>query len=141
MVFIFLIVSASVHCCRIVCFSINNIIIIIVLILNKHKNKQKMNYKLSKYIFIIITIIFKLIITGHNCEENLDECLSNPCQNGGTCHDKDNGYICNCSPGYLGLYCEHDVAVCNTGNSTIIVSFLLLLLFSLFWLPFIYVSL
>lgn len=54
--------------------------------------------------------------TGQNCEENLDECLSNPCQNGGICHDKDNGYICTCLAGYLGEHCENDVAVCEIGN-------------------------
>lgn len=59
---------------------------------------------------------FHYIIIGQNCEENLDECLSNPCQNGGTCNDKDNGYICTCGPGYLGRHCENDVAVCETGN-------------------------
>lgn len=52
---------------------------------------------------------------GVNCEENLDECLSNPCQNGGTCDDRENGYVCTCTPGYAGLHCDVDVAVCNTG--------------------------
>ncbi|CAD7079574.1 unnamed protein product [Hermetia illucens] len=53
---------------------------------------------------------------GVNCEENVDECLSNPCQNGGICRDRDNGYICTCPPGYLGTHCEIDVAVCETGT-------------------------
>lgn len=53
---------------------------------------------------------------GLNCEENLDECLSNPCQNGGMCHDHANGYTCSCLPGYLGIYCEMDIAVCETGK-------------------------
>lgn len=51
-----------------------------------------------------------------NCEQNLDECLSNPCQNGGTCHDRDNGYVCYCPLGYSGGHCELDVAVCDSGN-------------------------
>lgn len=55
-------------------------------------------------------------ISGSNCEENLDECMSNPCQNDGICHDKDNGYICTCMPGYLGRHCENDVAVCDIGK-------------------------
>lgn len=57
---------------------------------------------------------------GVNCEENLDECLSNPCQNGGTCDDRENGYVCTCMPGYAGLHCDVDVAVCNTGMLIII---------------------
>lgn len=56
---------------------------------------------------------------GVNCEENLDECLSNPCQNGGTCDDRNNGYVCYCSLGYAGVHCELDVAVCDTGNHMI----------------------
>lgn len=57
-----------------------------------------------------------ILFTGPNCEENLDECLSNPCQNGATCHDKDNGYVCTCQAGYTGLHCETDIAVCETGK-------------------------
>lgn len=56
---------------------------------------------------------------GVNCEQNLDECLSNPCQNGGTCDDRNNGYVCYCPLGYAGLHCDLDVAVCDTGNQMI----------------------
>lgn len=75
----------------------------------------------NKYIsyfstFTLIKIKFHFIILGVNCEENLDECLSNPCQNGGTCDDRENGYVCYCVAGYAGVHCEVDVAVCNTGN-------------------------
>lgn len=55
------------------------------------------------------------IISGVNCEENLDECASNPCQNGGMCNDRANSYTCSCPPGYLGQHCETDVAVCESG--------------------------
>jgi len=55
-------------------------------------------------------------VSGSNCEENVDECMSNPCQNGGLCRDRTNGYICTCQPGYLGSHCELDVAVCETGE-------------------------
>ncbi|XP_036344746.1 protein eyes shut-like [Rhagoletis pomonella] len=42
--------------------------------------------------------------------------MSNPCQNGGHCRDRNNGYTCTCQPGYLGINCEIDVAVCKTGT-------------------------
>lgn len=49
----------------------------------------------------------------------MDECLSNPCQNGGTCDDRNNGYVCYCPLGYAGIHCEMDIAVCDTGNQMI----------------------
>ena len=36
---------------------------------------------------------------------DIDECLSNPCSNGGTCKDHINGYDCSCLPGYTGRDC------------------------------------
>jgi hypothetical protein len=37
---------------------------------------------------------------------DIDECLSSPCQNGGTCTDDVNGYTCACDAGYTGTNCE-----------------------------------
>ena len=62
--------------------------------------------------------LFLISFSGTNCEENVDECMSNPCQNGGHCRDRNNGYTCTCQPGYLGDHCEVDVAVCETGKLT-----------------------
>ena len=38
--------------------------------------------------------------TDENCSVNIDECLPNPCQNGGTCTDQVNAYSCQCASGY-----------------------------------------
>ena len=35
-----------------------------------------------------------------------DECLSNPCRNGGQCIDLINGYRCECGTNYSGKNCE-----------------------------------
>ena len=40
---------------------------------------------------------------------DIDDCVNEPCANGGTCDDGVNGYTCNCAPGYSGPNC-------NAGN-------------------------
>ena len=36
----------------------------------------------------------------------LDECASDPCQNGGVCKDGDDGYTCKCRRKFYGENCE-----------------------------------
>ncbi|XP_076126121.1 protein crumbs homolog 2b [Alosa pseudoharengus] len=44
--------------------------------------------------------------TGVRCEEEINECESNPCINGGTCRDRVNNYLCMCVRGFSGKNCE-----------------------------------
>jgi len=37
---------------------------------------------------------------------DIDDCSSNPCQNGGSCTDAVNGYTCSCVVPYTGTNCE-----------------------------------
>ena len=37
---------------------------------------------------------------------DIDECLSSPCHNNGTCVDLVDGYNCTCMSGYNGILCE-----------------------------------
>uniref|UniRef100_A0AAR2JRL6 Neurogenic locus notch homolog protein 1 n=1 Tax=Pygocentrus nattereri TaxID=42514 RepID=A0AAR2JRL6_PYGNA len=50
--------------------------------------------------------------TGRNCDLNVNECLSNPCVNGGTCRDMTNGYVCSCRPGFTGPNCQTNINEC-----------------------------
>lgn len=44
--------------------------------------------------------------TGVNCTENINECLSNPCLNGGTCVDGVNAFNCECTHFWTGFLCH-----------------------------------
>ena len=37
---------------------------------------------------------------------DIDDCASNPCQNGATCSDGIHSYSCLCNSGYTGSNCE-----------------------------------
>ncbi|XP_060571839.1 fibropellin-3-like isoform X2 [Ruditapes philippinarum] len=47
--------------------------------------------------------------TGSNCETDIDECMSSPCQNGGACIDEVDAFYCKCDSAYPGDYCEIDL--------------------------------
>ena len=48
-------------------------------------------------IFILLSNITALFSDVDECEERLDECVSNA-----DCTDTDGSYTCECSPGYIG---------------------------------------
>ena len=59
--------------------------------------------------------------TGVNCEDDVNECTSSPCQNGGACVDSLSSgtkkiardmYVCKCASGTSGINCETDVDEC-----------------------------
>ncbi|XP_066057449.1 protein crumbs homolog 2 isoform X2 [Chamaea fasciata] len=52
---------------------------------------------------------------GETCFTNIDECESQPCQNGGLCQDLVNGFLCQCLPGYSGVECAVNINECEEG--------------------------
>ena len=56
--------------------------------------------------------------TGTRCERNINECNSQPCQNGAQCIDGINAYVCVCPDGYQGAHCEMDINECASSPCT-----------------------
>jgi len=50
---------------------------------------------------------------GKQCQIDVDECSSDPCQNGGVCLDHIGSYQCACSYGFTGTHCEQTVEQCH----------------------------
>ena len=50
---------------------------------------------------------------GDQCETNIDDCESSPCQHGSTCTDLIKDYQCHCFYGYDGtLYINRELVTC-----------------------------
>ncbi|XP_072043139.1 uncharacterized protein [Amphiura filiformis] len=47
-----------------------------------------------------------------------DECASEPCQNGGICIDKENGFSCKCRRGFLGRTCQEEKGLSPCGRNS-----------------------
>ncbi|KAM6953504.1 cubilin [Aplochiton taeniatus] len=50
---------------------------------------------------------------GPTCNQNVNECASNPCLNGGTCHDGLNSFSCTCNDQWTGPLCQTPQQACG----------------------------
>ncbi|XP_039217424.1 protein jagged-2 isoform X1 [Crotalus tigris] len=50
--------------------------------------------------------------SGKNCEIAEHACVSNPCANGGICHEISSGFKCQCPKGWSGPTCAIDIDEC-----------------------------
>ncbi|KAL7400452.1 hypothetical protein ABVT39_012542 [Epinephelus coioides] len=49
---------------------------------------------------------------GILCEDDIDECEVNPCENEGTCVNTQGGFYCHCQSGFSGSFCSTDGDEC-----------------------------
>ena len=54
--------------------------------------------------------------TGSECETDIDDCASSPCnaQNTHQCVDSVDNYMCVCLPGYTGQDCDTEIDECQS---------------------------
>jgi len=67
------------------------------------------------YIFRKIAVFNSItccLCSGTLCEVNINECISSPCLNGGTCVDGVNSFLCQCVPGYYNYFCKSVLPLC-----------------------------
>ncbi|XP_030844927.1 fibropellin-3-like isoform X2 [Strongylocentrotus purpuratus] len=60
---------------------------------------------------------FELHDDGFTCND-IDDCSTTPCMNGGTCADGVNTFTCSCVDGYNGSMCETDIDECASDPCT-----------------------
>ena len=52
---------------------------------------------------------------GAKCDKlPIVDCSSDPCNNGGSCIDVDNHFICSCPPEWYGAICDKEVIKCSS---------------------------
>ena len=56
-------------------------------------------------------IICYIHLQGTNCTEDVDECVTRPCQNGGSCTNLEGDYQCRCGDGFTGKNCQFRMGV------------------------------
>lgn len=59
-----------------------------------------------------------MLVCVFRCLSDVDECLKNPCGNGGHCQNTYGSFNCNCSAGYSGRHCELRSEIRNEFVST-----------------------
>lgn len=104
------------------------------------RNYVSTDFRLTSFFFALLQCNCNNGYTGKNCEIDIDECESSPCQNNGVCLQRSNislysspnrnslpsifsgefsyenasGYECICIPGIVGVNCETNINECES---------------------------
>ena len=76
----------------------------------------------NKAIRMVTTML--IVINDYNDNKNkikcmfglsldVNECVTKPCRNGGTCENLQGSYRCKCKAGFLGKHCEIGLYACH----------------------------
>ena len=58
-------------------------------------------------IFIYFFFVVRAFNLNLSNSVDVDECITRPCFNGGTCQNLFGSYSCTCKPGFTGKRCEN----------------------------------
>ena len=64
------------------------------------------NHRLKFLVFLSELNVSTVGSFANSAVSDINDCANNSCLNNATCIDRINGYTCNCSIGFTGVFCE-----------------------------------
>ena len=58
---------------------------------------------------------------------DVNECVTKPCRNGGTCENLQGSYRCKCKAGFLGKRCEIGLYACHSFFFSVVIAVFLVI--------------
>ncbi|CAH1253577.1 FCGBP [Branchiostoma lanceolatum] len=74
--------------------------------------------------FLVVYVLAAVQAQGVTDPPDVNECLSSPCRNGGTCLNGRGEYACLCAPGWKGTNCEEVLTSPDNRGTEFVVGFL-----------------
>ena len=79
-----------------------------------------------------------IVINDYNNDKNkikcmfglsldVNECVTKPCRNGGTCENLQGSYRCKCKAGFLGKRCEIGLYACHSFFFSVVIAVFLVI--------------